>query len=108
MREEFVIEPNNIKTSLIDVVKNLTESGLILPMITEPFDLLTPDHSLTVLLLSAIDSADVRLIKLGYFNFHLYKQDYWKEVNYIRGIFEEQCKLSVKYHVIPISIKKRD
>lgn len=52
-------------------------------MLTGDSKLLFPDDT-AKLILAAMDKADVRLIKLGYFMFDPLKQNYWQEVDRIR------------------------
>ena len=63
--------------------------GLSIPMITGNFDLLTPDHPTAAPILAAMDKADVRFIKLGYFTFDpLTQEGFWAEVDRIRRAFD--------------------
>ena len=77
----------------------LKKNGLSIPMVTGASDLLYPDHASAEPTLAAMDEADVRLIKLGYFGFDPDTQDYWAEVNKIRGAFAAWQKLAETYRV---------
>ena len=65
MREGHATQPDNVNSTLVDAVKSFSTSGLMLPMITGPFDLLSPNHPLAKPLLSVMATIDVRLLKLG-------------------------------------------
>ena len=68
-------------------------------MVTANFDLLTADHPLAEPLLAAMDSADVRLLKLGYFRFDPATMDYWEQVDSVRQAFADWEKLTRAYNV---------
>ena len=68
-------------------------------MVTANFDLLTADHPLAEPLLAAMDSADVRLLKLGYFRFDPATMDYWEQVDSVRRAFSDWEKLARAYNV---------
>lgn len=99
VRPGYPINPDNAAEKLVDAVKQMGAAGLSIPMITGNFDLLTPDHPTAEPILAAMDKADVRLIKLGYFSFDPHKQDYWHEVGLIRKAFEGWQRLGQKYNV---------
>lgn len=99
VRPGYPVNPDNAGEKLVEAVKKFNREGLAIPMITANFDLLTPDHSTAEPIFSAMDKADVRLIKLGYFGFDPLKQDYWGEVDKIRKTLEGWQKLGQKYNV---------
>jgi len=79
-------------------------AGLAIPMVTGNFDLLFPDRPNARPLLAAMDQADVRLLKLGYFPFDPLKQDYWQAVDEARAALEgweglgREFRVRVCYH----------
>jgi len=99
VRPGYPVNPDNASGALPEAAKKMKRSGLGVPMVTGNFDLLAPDHPTAKPILAAMDKADIRLIKLGYFNFDPLAQDYWSEVDRIRRIFEQWEKLSRAYNV---------
>lgn len=99
VRPGYVVNPDNAATALPEVVGAFREAGLDIPMVTANFDLLGPDHPTAEPILQAMDTADVRLLKLGYFKFDPAKQDYWAEVDRIRHVFAAWERLVWKYRV---------
>lgn len=99
VRPEYPVNPDNVGDKLPEAVQIMQRAGLYIPMITGNFDLLTPDHPTAEPILAAMDKANVRLIKLGYFQFNPITQNYWGEVDRIRKAFEGWQKLAQKYQV---------
>ena len=99
VRPDYAVNPDNASEALPPAVKLFRERGLDIPMVTANFDLLEPDQPPVVPLLEAMDKADVRLLKLGYFKLNPAEDDYLGEVKRIRGIFERWCPLAEKYGV---------
>jgi len=99
VRPGYPVNPDNASVALSEAVKKMKRAGLAIPMVTGNFDLLAADHPTAKPILAAMDKADVRLLKLGYFNFDPLAQDYWAEVDRIRKIFEGWEKLSRSYNV---------
>lgn len=99
VRPEYPVNPDNAATALPEVVSLFRSNGLDIPMVTGNFDLLTPDHETARPILAAMDKADVRLIKLGYFRYNPAEQSYLAEVDRVRGIFTEWEKMSREYGV---------
>jgi len=73
--------------------------GLAIPMVTGHFDLLYPDQPVVEELLDAMNRANVRLLKLGYYRFDPTKQDYWKEVDHVRTALDGWQECSRKHGV---------
>jgi len=99
VRPGYPVSPDNAATELVKAVRLLQERGLAIPMVTGNFDLLLPDHPTAGPLLAAMDTAEVRLLKLGYFGFDPLKQDYWQEVERIRKALGGWEKLGAKHRV---------
>jgi len=99
VRPGYPINPDNAGYELSAAVSYFVEQGLCVPMVTANFDVLSPDHPTARPILAAMDKADVRLIKLGYFSFDPRTMDYWAEVDRIRSLFEGWEKLGREYNV---------
>ena len=96
VRPEYPINPDNAATVLVGAVRALGGAGLAVPMVTGNFDLLLPDDETAEPILGAMDAANVRLLKLGYFKFDPLSQDYWSEVDRIRTAFDGWSRLAEK------------
>ena len=99
VRPEYPINPDNAATELAGAVRALGEYGLSVPMVTGNFDLLLPDDETAEPILGAMDAANVRLLKLGYFKFDPLSQEYWTEVDRIRTAFDGWSQLAQKHGV---------
>lgn len=99
VRPGYPVNPDNAHKELVATVKAMKQEGLSIPMVTGNFDLLMPDHPTAEPILAAMDQADVRLIKLGYFKFDPKTQDYWQRVDEIRKGFEGWQELGRKHNV---------
>lgn len=99
VRPGYAIGPDNAGSDLKEAVEAFEGEGLSIPMVTGNFDLMTPDHPTAIPLLWAMDAANVRLLKLGYFKFDPVAQDYWQEVDRIREALEGWQKLGREHNV---------
>ncbi len=99
VRPGYPINPENAAEKLPQIARLMNEEGLVIPMITGNFDLLYPDHPTAEPILSAMEKANIRLIKLGYYLFDPERQDYWQEVDKIRKAFEGWQRLGKRYNV---------
>jgi sugar phosphate isomerase/epimerase len=99
VRPGYAVNPDNAAEVLPGVVADFRARGLDIPMVTGNFDLLEPEHPTALPLLQAMNKADVRLLKLGYFPFKPGEHHYQTEVYRIRAIFERWCPLAQKYGV---------
>jgi sugar phosphate isomerase/epimerase len=99
LRKGYAVSPENARTQLKEMVRVLEKEDLSIPMATGEGHLLLPDAPEVEPLLAALDSANVRLLNLGYFRFNPHTMDYWKEVDRIRSAFEGWQMLSRRYHV---------
>lgn len=99
VRPGYAIGPENAGRDLKGAVTSFEREGLAIPMVTGNFDLLTPDHPTALPILGAMDAANVRLLKLGYFKFDPVTQDYWQEVDRIRAALEGWQKLGQEHNV---------
>lgn len=99
VRPGYPINPDNAASKLVEAVKAFREAGLDIPMVTANFDFLFPDHPAAEPLLSAMNQADVRLIKLGYYSFDPARQDYWIEVDRIRQGLTGWQKMGQRHNI---------
>jgi len=99
VRPQYPVNPDNVAEALPDAVRQLRQATLSVPMVTGNFDLLTPDHPTAESLLQAMDRADVRLVKLGYFGFDPHRQEYVQEVEKVRRAFAGWETLGQRYNV---------
>jgi sugar phosphate isomerase/epimerase len=99
VRPQYPVNPDNAAEALPDAVRQMRQAGLSVPMVTGNFDLLTSDHPTAEPLLQAMDRADVRLVKLGYFGFDPHQQEYAQEVERVRRAFAAWEPLARRYNV---------
>ena len=99
VRPGHPVNPDNAATALPQAQTQMEQAGLQIGMVTGNFDLLTADHPLAEPLLAAMDSANVRLLKLGYFRFEPQTMDYWEQVENVRRAFAAWEKLASIYNV---------
>jgi len=99
VRPGYPVNPDNARQELVAAVTAMNREGLSIPMVTGNFDLLKPDHPTAVPILSAMDRADVRLLKLGYFRINPVEQDYWQLIDEIRETLDGWQKLAERYNV---------
>ena len=99
VRPGHPVNPDNAATALPQAQTQMEQAGLQIGMVTGNFDLLTADHPLAEPLLAAMDSANVRLLKLGYFRFEPQTMDYWEQVDHVRRAFAAWEKLASIYNV---------
>ena len=99
VRPGHPVNPDNAAAALPQAQAQMEQAGLQIGMVTGNFDLLTADHPLAEPLLAAMDSANVRLLKLGYFRFEPQTMDYWEQVEDVRRAFAAWEKLASIYNV---------
>ena len=99
VRPGHPVNPDNAAAALPQAQTQMEQAGLQIGMVTGNFDLLTADHPLAEPLLAAMDSANVRLLKLGYFRFEPQTMDYWEQVDNVRRAFAAWEKLASIYNV---------
>ena len=99
VRPGHPVNPDNAAQALPQAQAQMAQAGLRIGMVTGNFDLLTADHPLAEPLLAAMDSADVRLLKLGYFKFEPETMEYWEQVERVRRAFAAWEKLARVYNV---------
>ena len=68
-------------------------------MVTGSLDLIDPDKPTVEPILKAMDRANIRLLKLGYFPFDPVNQDYWQEVSNARKALARWEELGKTYQV---------
>ena len=99
VRPGHPVNPDNAAEALPQAQTQMKQAGLQIGMVTGNFDLLTADHPLAEPLLAAMDSAEVRLLKLGYFRFEPQTMDYWEQVENVRRAFAAWERLASIYNV---------
>ena len=93
------VTPDNVKTALPKLVKQLSAAGLVVPMLTGEGNLLEPTNSTAEPILAAMQESGVKLLKIGYFQIKHRAEDYWEKIAYIRTQFEGWVRLGEKYGV---------
>ena len=99
VRPDYPVNPDNAYEELPKAVEYMKSEGLAIPMVTGNFDLLTPDHPTAAPLLKAMDKADVRLLKLGYFKYDPWTMNYQVEVARVKAILKSWLPLARQYNV---------
>lgn len=99
VREGYPVNPDNVGKELVGTVKRFDKEGLVIPMVTASPDLRTPDDPRSESILGAMDEANVRFLKMGYFRFNPLEQDYWAEVDKVRRALEGWEKLGSRHRV---------
>ena len=98
VRPGYPVNPDNVAEALPEAVSQFRANGLDIPMVTAHGNLLQPDAE-GAGLLAAMDAADVRRLKLGYFKFVPGQMDYWDEVDKARNALEGWLGLAEQYGV---------
>ncbi len=99
VRPGYTVNPDNAAVELPRLASRCRAAGLDIPMVTGNFDLLEPEHPTAEPLLRAMDEADIRLLKLGYFRYDPRQHDYMAEVERIRAAFGRWESLARRYRV---------
>ena len=99
VRAGHPVQPETAATTLVAAVRDLQAAALTVPMVTGPFDLLWPDHPAAHPIMAAMDAADVRLLKLGYFAFDPVREDYWEAVERTRAALAGWSELAARHRV---------
>lgn len=99
VRPGHPVHPDNAADALPAAAELMRSRGLTIGMVTGNFDLLWPDDPGAEALLAAMDAADVRLVKLGYYKFDPHQMDYWSEVDRIRDALAGWAELGATHNV---------
>ncbi len=99
IRPGHPVTPENVRDTLVPAVRALNDAGLCVPMATADITLTSPDDPTAEPILAALDTANVRLLKLGYTFFDPVRQRYWDEVDRIRRDNERWAILAQRYDV---------
>ena len=99
VRKGHPVNPENVEHALPLAAKRLAESDQPVLAVTGETSLLYPTTPYAEPLLRAMDVANVRILKLGYFLFDPAKGDYWQEVDNVRRALDGWQKLARRYHV---------
>ena len=98
VRPGYPVNPENVATALPEAARQFADEGLCIPLVTTPGDFTTPDLDYADRLYAACGEAGVKHIKLGYWHWTP-DQDYWQEVDVVKGYLEGFEKLSSKHGV---------
>lgn len=99
VRPGYPVEPANVTETLPQAAADLSQDGLRIPMVTGSLDLILPDDPTAKPILRAMDQAGIRLLKLGYFFWDPFQQDYWTEVDRVRRALDGWQALGRTYGV---------
>ena len=99
VRPGYPVNPDNVEQALPETARLFAEHGLSIPMITAHTDLLRSDQPDVGPLLRAMDKADVRRLKLGYFKFDPTTHSYWEEVDRVRRALDGWEQLVRQYGI---------
>jgi sugar phosphate isomerase/epimerase len=98
VRPGYLVNPDNAARMLPEVVAEMKRGGLSAPRATGNFALLKTSHPTAEPILSAMDKANVRLLKLGYFHLDP-DQDYWQLVDHVRKALDGWEKMAERFRV---------
>lgn len=98
VRPGYPVNPDNVAEALPKAAEQFRAAGLEIGMVTAHTNVLLPDAE-GERLVAAMDAADVRRLKLGYFKFVPGEMDYWAEVDKARAALEGWSVLAKKYNV---------
>lgn len=99
VRSGYAVNPENVKQALPEFTKLMKAEGLSVPMVTAGTDITRPGDEGVRPLLSAMDAADVRLLKIGYFKFDPDVDDYQVALSRVKKAFEGWEQLGREYNV---------
>jgi sugar phosphate isomerase/epimerase len=98
VRPDYPVSPENVSEKLLETANMFNQENLPIMMVTGDFALTLPDHPTAEPILKAMDEADIRLLKLGFFPLDP-EADYWQEVDRVRKVFEGWAELGKRYNV---------
>jgi sugar phosphate isomerase/epimerase len=99
VRPGYPVTPENAPDELAVVARLFAENGLCIPMVSAPMDLLDPESPAGESIMRGMGRAQIRLLKLGYYPFDPALQNYWAEVDRIRGLLDRWQKLGQSHDV---------
>lgn len=99
VRPGFPVCPDNVAEALPHAAALLRAEGLDIPMVTGHFDLLAPTHPTAEPLLAAMEQADIRHLKLGYFPYRPWEMDYRQALDSARRTLAAWEPLARRHHV---------
>ena len=98
VRPGYPVHPGNVATALPEAARLFAAEGLSIPLVTAPGDFIRPDMDYAEPFYAACGEAGVNHIKLGYWHW-MPEQDYWTEVDVVRGYLDGFQELSSKHGV---------
>lgn len=99
VRPEYPVTPDNARKELPKAVTRLRNAGLSVPLVTAPWDLLKPSEPYVENLMAAMDEADVRHLKIGYFKYDPFVDDYQMRLLESRLVLRSWEPLAKKYNI---------
>ena len=99
VRPGYAVNPENVHQALPDAARRLRAEGLDVGIVTASTRLTSPEDPTARPILAAMDDADIRLVKLGYFRFDPLSQDYWSEVDEARRALDGWQAMAEGYGV---------
>jgi len=99
VRPGHPVTPENAGEKLPRTVALFRQHGLAVPLVTAPTDLITADDPRATAILPAMDQADVRLLKIGYFRYDPAHQGYPDAVQQARRQLADWEKLARQHRV---------
>ncbi len=99
VRPDYPVSPENALEEMPKAVAKMREAGLWIPMVTAPGDWTSPDMQYVPEVLEAMDKADVRLLKLGYFRYMAETDDYQEKLLDCRETLRSWAPLARKHHI---------
>lgn len=99
VRKGHPVNPDNVEKELPAAARRLADASKPVLAVSAETDLVHPNTAYVEPLMRAMDTAGVRLLKLGYFVFDTAKGQYWQEVDNVRRALEGWQKLARRYNV---------
>ena len=99
VRDGHAVNPENVRKALPEAVHACQRLRVSIPMATMPTAPTDPADAATDSVFAACGEAGVRFVKLGYYQ-HQSGQDYWREVERLRGLLEQIGRLAARHGVV--------
>lgn len=99
VRPDYPVNHDNFTEALPEAARRMRAAGLDIPMVTANYDILAPEHPIAIPLLKAMDEADVRFLKLGYFPFKPQTMNYQVEIAKIKATLASWIPFARRFNV---------